>query len=82
MIEIAVVHFIDFVFYHAKDEFDSPEHRCRTIKLLFLAYFLGSEGKPTCLMKSSYEGILIACIFNYLFLDLSLVKIIIVFLFK
>lgn len=46
MREIAVVHFIDFIFYHAKDEFDSPGHRCRKIKLLFLAYFLGLEGKP------------------------------------
>lgn len=41
MREIAVVHFIDFIFYHAKDEFDSPGHRYRKIKLLFLAYFRG-----------------------------------------
>lgn len=82
MREIAVVHFIDFIFYHVKDEFDSPGHRCRKIKLLILAYFQGSEGKPIWMKKSSYEGILTAFIFNFLFLDLSLVKIIIILLFK
>lgn len=60
MREIAVVHFIDFIFYHAKDEFDSTGHRCRKINLLFSAYFLGSEGKPTWMKKPSYVGILTA----------------------
>lgn len=38
MREYAVVHLIDFIFYHAKDEFDSTGHRCRTIKLLFCLF--------------------------------------------